>query len=346
VFGVRRIVPASSTHDSDGKTERQLLRLAAHAEAHSSHPIARSIREAYTEPLNHGLLSHVSETKGRGVRAFVAEIEVLAGSERFIDEHGVNVDPEHRATSPAGERAGSPVYIAADGKYLGYIIVSDEVRPEARETVKRLHASGIDRIAMLTGDSKPVAEAVAREIGIDAVYAELLPEGKVERLEEIIRDTNRLGSGAVPGSAEQAGQPPSHRRTRVAFVGDGINDAPVLTRSDAGFAMGALGTDAAIEAADIVIMDDSIDRVARAFAIAKRTRRIVIGNILLALAAKLAFLALGAVGIATMWEAVIADVGITVLAVLNSSRALRVESARPRIGTVSRSTAGERRRAG
>ena len=290
VFHVTETVPRN------GFAEEEVLRLAAHAEAHSSHPIARSIREAYAGAVHRRAdgVTDVREEKGFGVRATVEGRRVVAGNDRILHREGIQHDDCNIE--------GTVVHVAVDGTHAGYLIISDEIRPDAHAAVEALKASGVDQLVMLTGDNDTVAQGVARELGIDRVHSELLPDEKVAHL-AAIEEEQRGGS-------------------RVAFVGDGINDAPVLTRADVGFAMGALGSDAAIEAADVVVMDDRLECVPQALSIARQTRRIVLQNIGLALVAKSVFLVLGAVGIATMWEAVIADVGVTIVAVLNATRAL------------------------
>ncbi len=293
------VFQVTDTRGETGFSDHDLLRWAAAAEAHSSHPIARSIRDAFQragggnerlpEP------AEVQEEKGYGVSAVVEGVRVLAGSARLLQRENV---PYTEA-----EAQGTVVYVAVDGTFAGYIVISDVIRDEARDFVTRLKDRGIGRMVMLTGDNHRVASDVANRTGIDEFRPELLPQDKVSAVEAIKKSL-----------------PPGRR---LAFVGDGINDAPVLMRADIGFAMGGLGSDAAIEAADVVIMDDRIDRVADAVDIALYTRKIVKQNIIFALAVKGAVLALGAFGVATMWEAVIADVGVALLAVLNATRTLR-----------------------
>lgn len=303
----------------NGYSEQEVLRLAAMAEAHSNHPVAKSIREAYAGKFKTGNatsnISHENDYKesslmetaaasgmkdyreipGRGVMANIEGKTILAGNEKLMERQGIV--PDRPQTS------GTPVHVAVDGIYAGYIIISDEIKPDAKEAIRRLKALGIKHAAMLTGDEEKTAKKVACEIGIDEYYANLLPEDKVFKLEQI-----------------QAGG--NGRSRRVAFVGDGINDAPVISRADIGIAMGSLGSDAAIEAADVVIMEDSPSKVAEAVNIARFTRKIIYHNIILALGVKGIFLAMGAFGVATMWEAVFADVGVALLAVLNSARTL------------------------
>jgi len=276
----------------NGFSKDEILHWAAAAESASSHPIARSIREAAGAS---GAADDIREIKGHGLVARVGGRTVAVGNDRLLHRE--------RIAHEDCDAAGTVVYVAVDGSYAGYIAISDRVKASARATVSDLKALGARKVAMLTGDDASVASRVARELGLDAYYAELLPDGKVEKLEELEGDGDRKGA--------------------LVFVGDGMNDAPVLMRSDVGFAMGALGSDAAIEAADVVVMDDDIARVPTAIRIARFTRRIVVENIVLALSVKAAFIAMGAAGAADMWEAVIADVGVSLLAVLNSLRAAR-----------------------
>jgi Zn2+/Cd2+-exporting ATPase len=289
----------------NGYSESELLRWAAAAESSSSHPIARSIREAAAKEglatggavpvASESAADDIREIKGRGIVAAVGGKSIAVGNDRLLHEEGI----EHRDC----EAEGTVVFVAVGGKYAGYIVISDRVKASARATVAELKRLGVRRVAMLTGDDAAVAGRVAGELGLDGFYAELLPDGKVAKLEELEADAARSGS--------------------LVFVGDGMNDAPVLARADVGFAMGALGSDAAIEAADVVVMDDDIARVPAALRIAAFTRRVVVENIVLALAVKLAFISLGAAGQANMWEAVIADVGVSLLAVLNALRTAR-----------------------
>ena len=288
VFRVMETVPRN------GSDPDEVLRWAAFAEAHSTHPVARSIREAYGREIDTEITT-VHEAKGYGVTAAADGHRLLVGSDRLLHREGI--------AHTDCDAAGTVVYVAVDDTYVGYLLIADEIKPEAAQAVSDLRASGVRRIMMLTGDSHQIAAEVAEKIGIDEYFAELLPHEKVETVERI-----------------QESMP--HGR-RLAFVGDGINDAPVLMRADVGIAMGALGSDAAIEAADVVLMDDRVDRIPTAIDIAHHTRSVVVQNIVLVLAVKAAFLTLGALGIATMWEAVIADVGVSLLAVLNATRTLR-----------------------
>ncbi|MDR1898811.1 MAG: cadmium-translocating P-type ATPase [Treponema sp.] len=281
--------------ESRGVTGEELLYFAAHAESHSSHPIAKSILRAYGKPVSGGNITGYEEIAGQGVRVLVDGKTVLAGNGRLLEEAGIPCS--------APDIPGTLVYLAIDGAFAGYIVISDELKRDSREAIAGLKALGVKTIAMFTGDSRRVAEKIGEEIGIDTVYAELLPHQKVEKLEEL----ERRGTG----------------QGKLVFVGDGINDAPVLARADVGIAMGGVGSDAAIEAADVVLMTDEPSKIAEAIGIAKRTRTIVWQNIVFALGVKLVILTLGALGIATMWEAVFGDVGVAVIATLNAMRALK-----------------------
>ena len=288
VFQVTAIHP-------EGVSQQELLELAALAESYSDHPISRSLKEAWGKALDTARVGQVEELSGRGVRAQVDGKEVWAGNGKLMEEIGL-------AYRPSGQ-VGTVVHVAAEGRYLGYILIADEVKPDAKEAIAALKAQGVKKTVLLTGDAKDVGEAVAQELGLDEAYTQLLPGDKVERVEALLQETSPKG--------------------KLAFVGDGINDAPVLSRADIGIAMGALGSDAAIEAADIVLMDDKPSKIAKAMEISQRTLRIVRQNIVFALAVKLLVLALTPFGIANMWEAVFADVGVMVIAILNASRALQ-----------------------
>ncbi len=291
-FEVSELCPA------EGVTSRELLRVCTLAESYSSHPISLSLKKAYGQEIDPSLASQVEEISGHGVKAVIDGVQVAVGNRRLMESVGVQ--------PPAVDSVGTVVYLAVGGRYSGYIVISDQLKPDARDAVRRLKTEGrVRRTVMLTGDLKPVGEAIGKQLGIDQVYTELLPIGKVEKVEEL------LGQKSPKGM--------------VAFVGDGVNDAPVLTRADIGIAMGGLGSDAAIEAADIVIMDDKPSRIADAMAISRKTLSIVYQNIVFALAVKALVLILGAFGIATMWEAVFADVGVAVIAILNAMRALNVK---------------------
>jgi len=286
VFNVTAIHP-------DHCGEAQLLELAALAESYSDHPISRSLKEAYGKELDASRVSNVEELSG--VRATVDGRQICAGNDKLMEDIGVSWHPCHRV--------GTTVHVASDGVYLGHIVISDEVKPDAKEAITALKACGVRRTVMLTGDAKAVGESVAQELGLDEVHTQLLPADKVTRVEALLGEVSPKGA--------------------LAFVGDGINDAPVLSRADIGIAMGGLGSDAAIEAADIVLMDDKPSKLADAIRIARRTLAIVRQNIVFALAVKFLVLALSAAGVANMWEAVFADVGVSVIAILNAMRALK-----------------------
>ena len=290
VFNVTAIHP-------DTVSEAQLLELAALAESYSDHPISRSLKDAYNQELDTARVGEVEELAGRGVRAKVDGKLVCVGNDKLMDERGVAWHPCHHV--------GTTVHVEVDGLYAGHIVISDEIKADAPDAIRALKEQGVQKTVMLTGDAKAVGESVAAQLGIDKVYTQLLPADKVARVEELL-------SQKAP-------------KSRLAFVGDGINDAPVLSRADIGIAMGAMGSDAAIEAADIVLMDDKPSKIAAAIEIAKKTLRIVRQNIIFALAVKALVLILGAFGMANMWEAVFADVGVSVIAILNAMRALRVE---------------------
>ena len=288
VFQVTEIHPVS------GMSEADLLEKAAFVESYSNHPISKSLKEAYGREIDNNRVTDAKEISGHGVSAVVDGHEVAAGNVKLMKK--MNIE----AAVPAS--VGTEIHVAVDGKYAGYILISDVVKPNAKEAVSGLKAAGVEKVVMLTGDARKVADAVGRELGVDEVRSELLPGDKVDEVEKLI---------AAKGEKE-----------KLAFVGDGINDAPVLSRADIGIAMGALGSDAAIEAADIVLMDDDPAKIATAMKISKKTLRIVHQNIVFALAIKFACLALGAVGFVNMWWAIFADVGVMILAVLNATRAL------------------------
>lgn len=289
VFEVTHIEPA------EGVSPDTLLEAAACAESYSGHPISRSLKEAYGKPVDASRVSDVEEISGHGVSAVIDGRKVSAGNARLMKRLGISY------TKP--QKTGTEVHVAIDGNYAGYILISDVVKPNAKEAVAGLKAAGVRQVVMLTGDAANVAEAVAAELGVDVVKSELLPADKVAEVERLL--------------AEKGG------KERLAFVGDGINDAPVLSRADIGIAMGALGSDAAIEAADIVLMDDDPVKIATAMKISRKTLGIVHQNIVFALAVKFACLALGAVGFVNMWWAIFADVGVMILAVLNATRTLK-----------------------
>ena len=287
------VFQVTAVHPEQG-TEAELLELAALAEAYSDHPISRSLKTAYGKPLEPERVSHVEELSGRGVRAVVDGKEVCAGNDKLMEEIGAAWKPCHQV--------GTVVHVAVDGVYGGHIMISDQVKEDAKEAIAALKGLGVKRTVMLTGDAAAVGEAVAQELGLDEVHTQLLPAGKVERVEALLTETSAKGA--------------------LAFVGDGINDAPVLSRADIGIAMGGLGSDAAIEAADVVLMDDKPSKLAEAVDIARRTLGIVRQNIIFALGVKALVLILSAMGKATMWAAVFADVGVSVIAILNAMRAL------------------------
>jgi Cd2+/Zn2+-exporting ATPase len=297
VFGVTKILPAENV------TEETLLRYAAHAESNSNHPIALSITKAYGKEIDSGAIGGYEEIAGKGVSVRVGGDAVLAGNARLLESAQIGF--------PVAAELGTVVYLAVNGLYAGCIVIADELKPDSKRAIEDLRAIGVKRVAMFTGDSKAVGESIAREIGLDAVYAELLPHQKVEHLESL--EQARTGTG------------------KLVFVGDGINDAPVLARSDVGIAMGGVGSDAAIEAADIVLMTDEPSKIAGAIRIARRTRTIVTQNIVFALSVKGVILVMGALGVATMWEAVFGDVGVALIAVLNAMRVMKTGKS----GTVS-----------
>ena len=278
----------------NGFSEEEIIRFAALAEAHSNHPIAKAIRDAYGKEINEAEIKEYEEIAGHGVRARIDGVEVMVGNDRLL--HRFNI--EHDTCRVKGTVA----HVVINGKYAGYIIISDEIKEDSPIAVKELKRLGVKKVVMVTGDNREVAAEIAKQIGLDGFYAELLPEDKVKVIEELEKEK---GNG------------------KVVFVGDGINDAPVLARADVGVAMGALGSDAAIETADVVIMDDKPSKLPRGIRIARKTQRIVWQNIILALAVKLTFVSLGILGEATMWEAVFADVGVSLIAVFNAMRILR-----------------------
>lgn len=296
VFRVTEVRPRN------GFTPEEVLTAAAWAEVFSNHPIAHSLREAYGREIPVDLVRDYQEIPAHGISAVVAGKHVLAGNDRLM--HREAIDHEDC------EVQGTIVYVAIEREYAGYIVIADELRDDAKTAVEDLKALGVQKVFMLTGDDTTVAARVADQLQLDGFQAELLPEDKVTRLEELMAEL------------------PNRKQQKLVFVGDGVNDAPVITRADIGVAMGGLGSDAAIEAADVVLMEDAPSKLARAIEIARRTRRIIRQNIYVALAVKAFFLFLGAFGVATIWEAVFADVGVTLLAVFNASRTLRYGSAR------------------
>lgn len=292
-------------NDEDGATgsadtedlPAEILELAALAECASSHPISKSLQRAYGKPIDHSRVEDIQEISGHGITARIDGRRVAVGNEKLMQQVGIQACHCHTA--------GTIVHVAADGRCLGHIVLGDIVKPHAAEAIRELQRSGVTETIMLTGDAHEVAQHVAKDLGVDKVHSELLPTDKVERLDEIIAATPRGG--------------------KVAFVGDGLNDAPVLSRADLGIAMGGVGSDAAIEAADVVLMDDDPLKIAKAIRIARKTLRIVWQNIIMALGVKGICLILGAFGIANMWLAIFADVGIMILAVLNAIRAMYVK---------------------
>ena len=289
-FHVTQILPV-------GMSQESLLELAAYAEVYSNHPISLSIKKAYQKEIQENRVKEVEEVSGHGVKAKIDGHLVLAGNAKFMEQEKIAYDPNR---SP-----GTVVYVACDGAYAGSLLIEDEIKADAKEAVQSLRAAHVRKMVMLTGDSDAVGQKVAHEVGLDEAYTELLPAGKVEKMEELLRQKSPKG--------------------KLAFVGDGINDAPVLARADIGIAMGGLGSDAAIEAADVVIMTDEPSKISTVVRISRKTLRIVRQNIVFALAVKAIVLVLGALGLANMWAAVFADVGVSVIAILNAIRALRVK---------------------
>ncbi len=280
-----------------GMSDEELLELAALAENYSNHPIAASLKEAYAKEIAVNRLGETEEISGHGVKTVIDGSSVLAGNGKLMEQAGIEYEK--------CMDAGTVIYVAKDGKFAGSVLISDTIKKETFEAIRSLKSVGVRRTIMLTGDRKEVGEAVAREIGLDGVYTELLPADKVEKVETLLKSMNE--------------------GRKLAFVGDGINDAPVLTRADIGIAMGSMGSDAAIEAADVVLMDDNPAKIASVVKIARKTLKIVKQNIVFALAVKALVLILGAAGMANMWEAVFADVGVSVIAILNAMRALKTE---------------------
>ena len=287
----------NSENGAKARDEKQneVLELAALAESYSDHPISRSIRDAWGKELDQSRLSDAEEISGHGMKVKIDGKTVLAGNGKLMDKEGISYT-EYTSV-------GTIVYVAEDGKFLGSILIADGIKDGVKDAIRGLKRSGVSKTVMLTGDKRNVAEAVAKEIGLDEVHAELLPGDKVDRVEELLRE--------LKGNE------------KLAFVGDGINDAPVLSRADVGIAMGSMGSDAAIEAADVVLMDDDPGKIADIVRISRKTMGIVIQNIVFALGVKFIVLAMGAFGVANMWEAVFADVGVSVIAILNAMRALR-----------------------
>ena len=286
-----------AVHPEAGIDPDYVLSNAAYAEAFSDHPIAVSIKRAYSGEIDQRLIRDVREESGHGVSAVVDEHVVIVGNDKLMAEHGSSW---HEC-----ELTGTVLHVAVDGVYAGHIVIADVVKDDAAQTIRDLHAAGVKKCIMLTGDRRDVAEAVAKKLGLDEVHAQLLPEGKVNAVERLL--------GLERGDG------------KLAFVGDGINDAPVLMRADVGIAMGAMGSDAAIEAADVVLMDDKPSNIARAMRVARKTMRIVWQNIIFAIGVKVLILVLAALGIANMWLAVFGDVGVAIIAILNAMRCMKVE---------------------
>lgn len=291
VFNVQEIYP-------EGVSKEELLELTAHAESYSNHPISLSLKRAYSKEIDNGRISDVEEISGHGVIATVDGKKVMAGNIKLMKMMDI---PYFK-----GELIGTIVHVAVNNKYIGYIVIADEVKEDSAQAIKELKAANIKQTVMLTGDNKSIGSKVAKELGLDKVYAELLPADKVEKLEELFSQKSKKG--------------------KLAFVGDGINDAPVLARADIGIAMGGLGSDAAIEAADVVIMTDEPSKIATTMKISKKTLKIAHQNIVFAIGIKIIVLILSAFGITTMWAAIFADVGVTIIAVLNAFRALNVKN--------------------
>ena len=289
VFEVANIIPAA------GYQKEQVLEYAAQAESYSNHPIAKSILATYGKPIDQKQFSDFEEISGHGISVMVQGKKVLAGNSKLMESEKI--------AYAACDAAGTKFYVAADGSYVGCILIADEVKPDSKCAIAELKKIGVEKTVMLTGDDERIGKSVADELGLDAYYAQLLPDQKVEKL-EMLDKQKRQGS-------------------KLAFVGDGINDAPVLARADVGIAMGGLGSDAAIEAADVVLMTDEPSKLVEAIDVAKATKRIVMQNIVIALGIKSVFLILGALGMAGMWEAVFGDVGVTIIAVLNAMRILK-----------------------
>lgn len=291
VFEVQKVNPV-------GVSRYELLKVAAYAENYSNHPISKSIKQAYNEEIDEKQIINYEELSGRGIVAKIGEQNVLVGNEKLMQEKQINFEKCNEI--------GTIIYVAIEEKYAGYILISDKIKEDAKLTIESLKKNNIKQTVMLTGDKKEVGESVAKELGIDKVYAELLPADKVQKVEELLKTKSQKG--------------------KLAFIGDGINDAPVLTLADIGIAMGGLGADSAIEAADIVIMTDEPSKIIKSIKLSKKTMRIVKQNIVFAISVKILVLILAAFGISTMWQAVFADVGVSIIAILNALRALRIKN--------------------
>ena len=283
--------------EAEGISKEELLEITALAENFSNHPIAISIKSEYNKPIDEKRIVKTQELTGRGIKATIDEKEVLVGNEKLMKEEKI----DYKECTDAG----TALYVAIDKKYVGYILIADSIKKDSKKAIQNLKKNAIKQTVMLTGDRKQVGEVVAKELGIDKVYTELLPDGKVEKVEELLKEKSPKG--------------------KLAFVGDGINDAPVLAISDIGIAMGALGSDAAIEAADVVLMTDEPSKIVDAIHLSKKTMRIVKENITFAILVKVIVLILSAFGLSTMWEAVFADVGVSIIAIINALRVLRVK---------------------
>lgn len=282
---------------AEGIEKDELLRIVAHAENYSNHPIAKSVKKAYNKEIDEKIIKNPQELSGKGIWAKIDEKDILVGNEKLMLEE--KIDFKKR------DEVGTILYVAIDKKYVGYVLIADKIKQDSPKTIRELKAMNIKETVMLTGDKKEVGEYVAKKLNMDKVYTELLPDGKVEKVEELLKQKSEKG--------------------KLVFVGDGINDAPVLTISDIGVAMGGLGSDAAIEAADIVIMTDETSKISKAINLSKKTMRIVRENIIFAIFVKIAVLVLTAFGASTMWEAVFADVGVSVIAIINALRMLNIK---------------------
>ena len=291
VFKVQKVHPIDISKE-------ELIELVAYAESYSNHPISVSIRETYGKEIEHNRIEKIQELPGLGVIAKVDKKQILIGNEKLMQQKKIQYSK--------CEEIGTIIYIAIENKYAGYIVIADEIKEDAKKAIKELKKNNINKIIMLTGDKKEVGESVAKKLGINQVYTELLPDGKVEKMEKLLKETSQTG--------------------KLVFVGDGINDAPVLALSDIGIAMGGLGADSSIEAADIVIMTDEPSKIVNAIKISKKTMRIVKENIIFAISIKVAVLILSAFGLSNMWEAVFADVGVSIIAILNALRALKINN--------------------
>ena len=282
---------------AEGIEKDELLRIVAHAENYSNHPIAKSVKKAYNKEIDENIIKNPQELSGKGIWAKIDEKDILVGNEKLMVEEKIDFKK--------CDEVGTILYVAIDKKYVGYVLIADKIKQDSPKTIRELKAMNIKETVMLTGDKKEVGEYVAKKLNIDKVYTELLPDGKVEKVEELLKQKSEKG--------------------KLVFVGDGINDAPVLTISDIGVAMGGLGSDAAIEAADIVIMTDETSKISKAINLSKKTMRIVRENIIFAIFVKIAVLVLTAFGASTMWEAVFADVGVSVVAIINALRMLNIK---------------------